>query len=150
MFFDPSGSTAGYQYMVRAVKREDGPGGSYYNLSQGAFSHGIAQDSALPSESMATASVVADPLTIEVASIADEIPSPLGEGPGRGAPLRAQTYSQPTLETALIDALLADNAKRDELFALSYDAFSELSTEESSPRGDASLDALFELLTDAR
>jgi hypothetical protein len=38
---DPSGSTSGYQYMVRALKRQDGPSGSYYNLSQGAFSHGV-------------------------------------------------------------------------------------------------------------
>jgi hypothetical protein len=41
-FRDPVGSTEGYQYMVRAVKREDGPSGSYYNLSQGAFSHGVS------------------------------------------------------------------------------------------------------------
>jgi hypothetical protein len=41
-FRDPSGSTGGYQYMVRAVKREDGPSGAYYNLSQGAFSHGVS------------------------------------------------------------------------------------------------------------
>lgn len=40
-YLDSSGSTAGYDYMVRAVKREDGSSGSYYNLSQGAFSAGI-------------------------------------------------------------------------------------------------------------
>jgi hypothetical protein len=37
--------------MVRAVKRENGPSGSYYNLSQGAFSHGVAQGAAVNSDS---------------------------------------------------------------------------------------------------
>ena len=53
-FRDPTGSTSGYQYMVRAVKREDGPSGTYYNLSQGAFSHGVSPSAAVSAAGMAT------------------------------------------------------------------------------------------------
>jgi predicted outer membrane repeat protein len=38
---DPSGSLSTHEYMVRAMRLQSGPGGSYYNLSQGAFSNGI-------------------------------------------------------------------------------------------------------------
>ena len=53
-FRDPTGSTSGYQYMVRAVKREDGPSGAYYNLSQGAFSHGVSTSASVNAAGMAT------------------------------------------------------------------------------------------------
>ncbi len=53
-FRDPTGSTNGYQYMVRAVKREDGPSGTYYNLSQGAFSHGVSPSASANAAGMAT------------------------------------------------------------------------------------------------
>jgi hypothetical protein len=65
-FADPAGSTSNYQYMVRAVKREDGPSGSYYNLSQGAFSHGISQSMA--SNAGATANSVSAQSAVAPAS----------------------------------------------------------------------------------
>ena len=40
-YYDASGSLASHRYMVRAMNRETGPSGSYYNLSVGAFSDGI-------------------------------------------------------------------------------------------------------------
>ena len=49
-FRDPSGSTSGFQYMVRAVKREDGPSGAYYNLSQGGVFQRRSRQSAALSE----------------------------------------------------------------------------------------------------
>jgi hypothetical protein len=67
-FRDPHGSTSGYQYMVRAAKREDGPSGAYYNLSQGAFSHGISH--AAPENAGATASIVSAQSAVAPASTA--------------------------------------------------------------------------------
>jgi hypothetical protein len=54
LFRDPTDSTSGYQYMVRAVKREDGPSGAYFNLSQGAFSHGVSPSASVNAAGIAT------------------------------------------------------------------------------------------------
>jgi len=42
-FHDPNGSVGNAAYMIRAVKLEETPSGSYYNPSQGIFAGGSAK-----------------------------------------------------------------------------------------------------------
>jgi hypothetical protein len=119
-FRDPHGSTSGYQYMVRAAKREDGPSGAYYNLSQGAFSHGISPGEAANSGTLATsvpahsAAFAAADEVIDVAFAGDtaagRISTSLSQsgivGPNGRAPERAK--SKAAFRPDVIDAAMSD------------------------------------------
>ena len=105
-FRDPTGSTSGYQYMVRAVKREDGPSGAYYNLSQGAFSHGVS-----PGESVNAAGIsTIAPAHAAAVSTAEEAHD-LALAGARVRPNLSQPNSGKTdavLISAAIDAAIGD------------------------------------------